>query len=108
MPAILNVPSQLRPFVDGNRALELSDGTLDGALNHLDGQFPGLRDRLIDEFGEVRPFINIFINGDDIIYLQGLLTPIVRRHRNRHRAVHSRRPVTPLLANEKPRQLEDN
>ena len=76
MPAILNVPSQLRPFVDGNRALELPDGTLDGALNNLDTQFPGLRDRLIDEFGEVRPFINIFVNGDDIIYLQGLLTPM--------------------------------
>ena len=76
MPAILNVPSQLRPFVDGKGALELPDGTLDGALHQLDGQFPGLRDRLIDEFGEVRAFINIFVNGDDIIYLQGLLTPV--------------------------------
>ena len=74
MPAILNIPSQLRPFVDGARRLELPDGTLDGALHNLDGQFPGLRDRLIDEFGEVRAFINIFVNGDDIIYLNGLLT----------------------------------
>ena len=54
----------------------MPDGTLDGALHQLDGQFPGLRDRLIDEFGEVRAFINIFINGDDIIYHQGLLTPV--------------------------------
>ena len=76
MSAILKVPSGLQPLVDGAKALELAEGTLDGALSRLDLQFPGIRDRLIDEYGEVHAFINIFVNGDDIAYLQGLLTPI--------------------------------
>ena len=76
MPGILNVPSGLQPLVNGAKALELSNGTLDGALHRLDTQFPGIWDRLIDEFGEVHAFINIFVNGDDIAYLQGLLTPV--------------------------------
>ena len=76
MPAILKIPSGLQPIVNGAKALALSDGTLDGALHRLDDQYPGIRERLIDEYGEVHAFINIFVNGDDIAYLQGLLTPV--------------------------------
>ena len=76
MSAVLKIPTGLQPLVNGAKALELSQGTLDSALSRLDARFPGIRERLIDEFGEVHGFINIFVNGDDIVYLQGLLTQI--------------------------------
>ena len=76
MSAVLKVPTGLQPLVNGAKALELSQGTLGNALSHLDTQFPGIKDRLIDEYGEVHAFINIFVNGDDIAYLQGLLTQL--------------------------------
>ena len=76
MPAVLKIPSPLQGMMNGVKAVEIPCGTLGQALSHLEVQYPGLRDRLLDEGGEVHPFINIFVNGDDIAYLQGLHTPI--------------------------------
>ena len=76
MSAVLKVPSGLQPLVNGAKAVALSQGTLDSALSHLDTQFPGIKDRLIDEYGEVHGFINIFVNGDDIVYLSELEDPV--------------------------------
>ena len=76
MPAVLKIPSPLQGIVNGVKAVEIPCGTLGQALSHLDVQYPGLKDRLLDEYDEVRPFINIFVNGDDIAYLEGLHTQI--------------------------------
>ena len=76
MTTVLKIPSGLQRVMNGVSAVEIPSGTLAEVLSHLDGQFPGLRDRLVDEHGEVRPFINIWVNGDDVTYLQGLHTQI--------------------------------
>lgn len=45
-------------------------------IQALDGQFPGMRERLCDEDGSVRRFVNVFVGDEDIRFLQGLDTPI--------------------------------
>jgi MoaD family protein len=56
--------------------VEVSASTLDECLNNLDAQFPGIRERLCDEKGEVQQFVNIYVNGEDIRFLQELATPL--------------------------------
>ena len=58
--------SQFETGVDGS--------TLGELIDHLDVQFPGVKERLLDEAGELRYFVNIFLNGDDVRFLQDLLT----------------------------------
>ena len=79
MPSVLRVPTPLRTLTKGEDVLDVPRGTLGEALSQLDALYPGIKDRLVDENGEVRPFINIFVNGDDVTYLQGLHTRIGER-----------------------------
>ena len=76
MTAVLNIPSGLQPLLNGFNAVELPCCPLGEALSQLDIEFPGVKDRLIDEHGEIHAFINIFVNGDDVAFLQGLYTPL--------------------------------
>ena len=45
-------------------------------LDNLDAAFPGLKDRICDEAGNVRRFVNIFVNGEDIRFLEEKATPV--------------------------------
>lgn len=61
----------------GNRATVTTAGaTVREVIKALDTQFPGFRFNLCHETGELRPFVNIFLNGENIRYLQGLETPV--------------------------------
>ena len=51
-------------------------GSLAQCIDGLDAAYPGLKDRLCDEAGEIRRFVNIYVNGEDVRFLQGLTTPI--------------------------------
>ena len=60
-----------------NRATVTTAGaTVRQVIDALDTQFPGLRFNICHETGELRPFVNIFLNGENIRYLQGLETPV--------------------------------
>ena len=62
----------------GNRASATAAGrTVREIIDALDSDFPGLRFNLCYETGELRPYVNIFLNRENIRYLQGLDTPIV-------------------------------
>ncbi|MBI4236167.1 MAG: MoaD/ThiS family protein [Chloroflexi bacterium] len=77
MPAVLKVPTPLRRMTGGAESLEAPHGTLAQALDQLDKRFPGLKARLLDDgTGDIHPFITIYINGDDVRYLQGLNTTL--------------------------------
>lgn len=76
MAALLKVPSGLQVMLKGADTVEIPSGALHEVLSALDAKYPGLKDRLIDQFGEVQPFISIFVDGNDITYLQGLHTRI--------------------------------
>ena len=75
MGILINVPTPLRRLTDGKDKLEVEASSIGGLISALEGQFPGFQERLIDETGELRYFINIYLNGEDVRFLQGTDTP---------------------------------
>lgn len=70
------VPSALRKLTDSRGEVEASGSTVRELIDDLERQFPGIRERLLDEAGERRRFINIFVEKEDIRFLKGLETEI--------------------------------
>jgi molybdopterin synthase sulfur carrier subunit len=75
---IFQIPGALRVYTDGQSRVEIdpAHSTLRDVLQVLWSRYPGLRDRLANEQGEVREHINIFVGKEDVRYLEGLATPI--------------------------------
>ncbi|MBW8010722.1 MAG: MoaD/ThiS family protein [Chloroflexi bacterium] len=67
----LEIPSPFRPYTDGNKIIELQNQNVQEALEWLTTEHPSLREHLFDEHGTLRKFVNLFLNGEDIRYLQG-------------------------------------
>ena len=76
MAVTVRVPTTLRPMSGGNKQVEVAPGTLADVLAALDAAHPGFADRLLDESGDLRKFVNVFVDDDDVRYLQGLATPV--------------------------------
>ena len=72
----VRVPTPLRKFTGGSEAVEAEGATVTAILADLDTRYPGIRERICDESGQVRRFVNIFVNGEDIRFLQHLDTPV--------------------------------
>jgi MoaD family protein len=71
----VRIPTILRTYTGGAKAVEGSGATLDELLNNLDKDHGGLRDRLVD--GEkLRRFVNVYLNDEDVRFLGGLETPV--------------------------------
>ena len=78
MAVIFHIPGPLRVYTEGRSLVEIdaSHGTLRDVLLALWSRYPGLRDRLATEQGEVREHINVFLGNEDVRYLGGLATPV--------------------------------
>jgi molybdopterin synthase sulfur carrier subunit len=78
MPVRFFVPGPLRDFSGGQAQVELagSPATLGDALEELGAMYPGVARRVLDEQGEVRPHINLFVGGDCVRFGEGLATPL--------------------------------
>lgn len=76
MSALVRIPQPLRNATNNQAEIQITAQTVAEALDRLDTDFPGFRKRICDESGEVRRFINIFVDGEDIRFLQGLQTPV--------------------------------
>jgi sulfur-carrier protein len=79
MQVSFNIPGPLRGFTANRSAvqLELEDGTdLLKALLELFAAYPGLRDRVLTESGEIRRHVNIFVGNENVRYTDGLTTPL--------------------------------
>jgi len=74
MPVMVRIPTPLRSITKGSAEVQTKDGTVDDVMLDLERQFPGLRDRLVDETGELRRFINLYVNEEDVRFLQGRTT----------------------------------
>ena len=74
MSVMVRIPTPLRRVTNGMDKVEVQGSSLAQAIDDLEGQFPGVKERLLDESGELRHFINIYINGEDVRFLQGLET----------------------------------
>jgi len=66
----------LRPTVGGERSVAADGATLRELIKNLDQQHPGFAGQLLEASGEQRRFVNIYLNDEDVRYLQGLETPL--------------------------------
>lgn len=78
MPVTFHIPGALREFTDGRSSVQIehSPATLADALSALWTIYPGVRDRIATEQGQVREHINIFIGDENVRYTGGLASPI--------------------------------
>ncbi len=78
MAVSFRIPTYLAAFADGKNSLSVSGspGTVSAALESLWQVYPGLRDRIVDEQGEVRQHINIFVGEEAIRFADGLVTKV--------------------------------
>ena len=76
MPVTVRIPTTLRSITKGSAEVQAKGGSVADVVEDLERQFPGLRDRLVDEGGELRRFINIYVNEEDIRFLQGKKTAL--------------------------------
>jgi molybdopterin converting factor small subunit len=68
----VRVPTILRPYTGGQKAVSGEGDTLGQLLSDLDGKFPGLRGRLITDDGALHRFVNVYINDEDVRFLGSL------------------------------------
>jgi molybdopterin synthase sulfur carrier subunit len=76
MPVNVRIPPILRETTGGERAVESSAPTVAAVLADIEQKHPGFRDRLFSDDGELRRFVNIYVNDEDIRYLEQLNTPV--------------------------------
>jgi len=76
MSISIRIPTILRTYTGGSVTVEIdiSGATLQDAIDALEASAPGIRARLIDDEGKLRRFINLYINDDDVRFLDGLAT----------------------------------
>jgi molybdopterin synthase sulfur carrier subunit len=79
MPVTVRVPGPLRRLTNGSAEVSAEGATVSEALANLETTYPGFRDRLYDDQGQLRQFINIYVNDTDIRFGQGLDTPVGER-----------------------------
>jgi molybdopterin synthase sulfur carrier subunit len=72
----VKVPTPLRKYTQSAAAVEAQGDTVAALVDDLDRRYPGLKERICDADGQVRRFVNIFVNGEDIRFLQHLATPL--------------------------------
>lgn len=75
MPNV-RIPTPLRKLTNELELVEASGSTISEVFNSLEQAFPGLKERICDEAGQVRRFVNVFVNDEDIRFLQESSTPV--------------------------------
>jgi sulfur-carrier protein len=68
---ILKIPSPLRAFTEGAKQIEIEGKDVGEAIEELVSTYPALKNHLIGEDGELRQFVNLFVNSEDVRYLDG-------------------------------------
>ena len=76
MSAQVRIPTPLRRYTGGADAVAVEGCTVGAVVDDMERNHPGIKERLCDEAGQVRRFVNIFVNGDDIRSLNDLDTPV--------------------------------
>lgn len=76
MSATVRIPTQLRPLTGGAGEVKAGGGTVREVLASLETDHPGIGARVLDERGELRRFVNLFVAEEDVRFLSGLDTPV--------------------------------
>lgn len=72
----LNIPTPLRSYTEGTRVINLQATDVGGAVKELVAEYPSLYPHLFTDQGELRPYVNLFVNDEDVRHLQGLETEL--------------------------------
>jgi sulfur-carrier protein len=70
MPKNVRIPTPLRKLTNNEELVEVNAATIGAAIVELQTRFPGIKERLVDDNGEVRRFVNVYVNEEDIRFLQ--------------------------------------
>jgi sulfur-carrier protein len=76
MSVTVKIPTQLRAATGGTTEAQLDGATVEEVLDGLFDRFGELRERISDEDGSLRRFVNVYLSGEDIRFLDGLQTPV--------------------------------
>ena len=76
MTATVRIPTPLRKLTNEQESVEVESATIGAAVEELEGKFPGIKERLVDEEGEIRRFVNVYVNEEDIRFLENQDTPL--------------------------------
>jgi molybdopterin synthase sulfur carrier subunit len=74
--ANVRIPTPLRKLTNNEELVAIQAGTVGAAIQQLQAKFPGIQERLVDESGAVRRFVNVYVNEEDIRFLNNLDTPL--------------------------------
>ena len=74
--AQIRIPSPLRKLTNDLEMVKTEAATLSEAIDKLEGEYPGIKERICDEAGEIRRFVNIYVNGEDVRFLDNVNTKL--------------------------------
>jgi len=76
MPKKVRIPTPLRKLTNNEEVVEVEAANIGDAIVELQSRFPGIKERLVDDNGEVRRFVNVYVNEEDIRFLDNQKTPL--------------------------------
>lgn len=72
----VRIPTQLRTLTNDAPEVEAQGGTVSEIVDDLEARYPGLKERLMDDSGKLRRFVNIYVNDEDVRFLDGIGTEV--------------------------------
>jgi molybdopterin synthase sulfur carrier subunit len=75
MSVTVRIPTPLRKLTNGQDKVSVEGDTLRAIITELESKFPGIKDRVCDDNGEIRNFVNLYVDGEDVRFEAGLDTP---------------------------------
>jgi molybdopterin synthase sulfur carrier subunit len=76
MSITVKIPTQLRSLTDGADEVPAAGSSVSDVIADLENKHPGLRERLLDDGGELRRFVNVYLDDEDVRFLDGLQTKV--------------------------------
>lgn len=76
MSIVVRIPTPLRRLTNGQDRVDVEGDSLGGVIDAMNEQYPGIRERICDDEGQLRNFVNVYVNGEDVRFLQGMETPM--------------------------------
>ena len=76
MSIVVRIPTPLRRLTNGQDKVDVEGDSLGGVIDAMNEQYPGIRERICDDEGQLRNFVNVYVNGEDVRFLQGMETPM--------------------------------
>jgi molybdopterin converting factor small subunit len=72
----VKIPTQLRTLTDGSDEVTVDGSTIAEVIERLEADHPGMRERLLDDSGALRRFVNVYLEDEDVRFLDGITTPV--------------------------------